>query len=113
MPSAPPLFIFHISNFLVIILSINISLCNYGNKDMKNKNIKKGVRESMGNNEREAGNGDTCVKFQKGGAGDIDSQSKFVSEGVGINQLRALWHCVTLPVRQHHRNVKLQGNIKF
>ncbi|KAF8997999.1 hypothetical protein BDQ17DRAFT_1329039 [Cyathus striatus] len=105
MPSAPPLFIFHISNFLVIILS---------------KNIKKGVRESMGNNEREAGNGDTCVKFQKGGAGDIDSQSKFVSEGVGINQLRALWHCcdvarhcVTLPVRQHHRNVKLQGNIKF
>ncbi|KAF8991945.1 hypothetical protein BDQ17DRAFT_1332598 [Cyathus striatus] len=42
--------------------------------------IKGGVRKSMGNDEQEAGNGDTCVKFQKGGAGDIDSRSKFVSE---------------------------------
>ncbi|KAF8988681.1 hypothetical protein BDQ17DRAFT_1334468 [Cyathus striatus] len=46
------------------------------------KNIKKGMRESMGNDEQEAGNGDTCVKFQKGGVGDIDSWSKFVSEGI-------------------------------
>ncbi|KAF8987281.1 hypothetical protein BDQ17DRAFT_1375284, partial [Cyathus striatus] len=47
----------------------------------------------MGNDEQEAGNGDTRVKFQKGGAGDSDSRSRFVSEGVGKNRSRALWRC--------------------